>query len=332
MTDRPLWRRLRRLALAAACLCAAAGTARATTWDAYTYLSSDQQAGVRGLASLFAQLRQETAGALAITLHQGGSLPINATSITSTVADNVIQFGTDGFFSGNVPIAGLLRLPMLLRNSDEYARAAAIAAPYVAQAYDRKGIVVLGQFVYPLQTIWSRRRLTRLADIRGQKLRVTSVEMGEFVRRFGGIPLTMGTADVAAALDRGVVDGVLTASSGAGMIWKDLLKYNYRFPVQYANAIMIANRGAFTALPPATQTLLRRDVDAEDAWITGTMQAEEATLTTQLQAGGLVVTAADPADIAAAGQLLAPYWDAWAKARGPAAVAALGKIRAALDR
>lgn len=319
--------------IAILCLLSVSGrVAATTTWEAYTYLSSNEQAGVTGLAQLFDRLRKETDGALSINLHLGGSLPINATSITSTVADNVVQLGADGFFSGNVPIAGLLRLPMLLSNNDEFDKAAVIAAPYIERAYARKGIVVIGQYVYPLQTIWSRRKLTSLADIKGQKLRVTSVEMGEFIKRFGGIPLTMGTPDVPAALDRGVVDGVLTATSGAGMIWKDMLKYNYRFPVQYANAIMIVNKDAFDALPPATQDLLRRDMREEDAWMTGTMDSEEGELTKRLQSEGLVVTPADPADVAEASKRMAPYWDEWAKARGPEAVEALAKIRAAIGR
>jgi TRAP-type C4-dicarboxylate transport system substrate-binding protein len=332
--SRPAVRRFCIAAVVVGCLLGAAGrmASAATTWEAYTYLSSNEQAGVKGLQVLFEQVRKETGGELSINLHLGGSLPINATSITSAVADDVIQLGADGFFSGNVPLAGMLRLPMLLRNDAEFEKAAAIAAPYIERAYARKGIVVLGQYVYPLQTIWSRRKLTSLADIKGQKLRVTSVEMGEFVKRFGGIPLTMGTPDVPAALDRGVVDGVLTATSGAGLIWKDLLKYNYRFPVQYANAVIIVNKAAFDALPPATQDLLRRDTAQQDAWITSTMRSEEDALTAKLQSEGLVVTPADPADIQEADKRLASYWDEWAKARGPEAVEALGKIRAALGR
>lgn len=304
----------------------------ATTWEAYTYLPNSGQAGVKGLVTLFDQLRQDTAGGLVINLHLGGSLPINATSITPTVADNIVQFGSDGFFSGNVPIAGLLRLPMLLRSPEEFAKAEAIAAPYIDAAYLKKGVIALGEYTYPLQTIWSRRKLVGLADIKGQKLRVTSVEMGEFVRRFGGIPLTMGTSDVPAALDRGVIDGVLTATSGAGLTWKDLLKYNYRFPVQYANAVTIVNKSAFDALPPATQILLRSRTAAADNWITGTMTGEEDAQTTQLAKEGLIVTPAAPEDIKEAEQRLAPYWKEWAHARGPQATEALDKILAALGR
>jgi len=66
----------------------------ATTWESYTYLPNSGQAGVKGLVTLFDQLRQDTAGGLVINLHLGGSLPINATSITPTVADNIVQFGS----------------------------------------------------------------------------------------------------------------------------------------------------------------------------------------------------------------------------------------------
>lgn len=320
------------LSVAAACLLIAIAPARAVTWDAYTYLASSELVGVKGLNALFEQLRKETGGDLSITLHLGGSLPINATSITSTVADNVVQFGVDGFFSGNVPVAGLLRLPMLLSNMDELNKAAAIAQPYVDRAYARKGIVVLGQYIYPLQTIWSRRKLTSLADVKGQKLRVTSVEMGEFVKRFGGIALTLGSPEVPAALDRGVVDGALTATAGNAVMWKDMLKYNYRFPVQFANANIIVNREAFEALPAATQALLRKGVAAADASMTATMADEEESLTDGLRKEGMVVTVADPADVVEAGKRLAPYWDEWAKARGPEAIEALAKIRAAIGR
>ena len=304
----------------------------ATVWQAYTYLPNATQSAVKGLLALFDQIKDETKGDLAINLHLGGSLPINANNITPTVADNIVQFGTDGFFSGNVPVAELLRLPMLLRTTDEFATAEAIAAPYIAAAYLRKGVVALGEFTYPLQTIWSRQKLTSLADIKGQKLRVTSVEMGEFVKRFGGISLTMGTPDVPAALDRGVIDGVLTATSGAGLTWKDLLKYNYRFPVQFANAIIIVNKGAFEGLPATQQELLRTRVTAANKSITDTMTGEEETLTAQLAKEGLIVTPAEPADVEEAQKRMTPYWGEWAKSRGPQAVEALGKVRAALGR
>ncbi len=304
----------------------------AQTWEAYTYLPSSTVIGVKGMVEVFDRFRKETNGEFDIKLHLGGSLPINATNITQAVSDDVVQLGVDGFYSGNVPIAALLRLPMLIQTYDDMAKAERVLWPYVEAAYAKKGVVALGQFIYPTQSLYSRKPLKSLADIKGQKLRVTSIEMGEFVKRFGGIPLTIGTPDVPSALDRGVVEGVITANSGAGWLWKDLLKYNYRFPVVFANAIIIVNKEAFDKLTPQRQGMLRDGIRAANAKMTAEMRAEEDDLTKKMAAGGMIVTPTNPAEIPEATKRMAPYWDEWGKARGPEAAEALAKVRAALGR
>jgi TRAP-type C4-dicarboxylate transport system substrate-binding protein len=51
-----------------------------------------------------------------------------------------------------------------------------------------------------------------------------------------------------------------------------------------------------------------------------------------MAAGGMIVTPEKPEDRSAAEKLIAPYWDSWAKEKGPEAVEALKKVRAALGR
>jgi TRAP-type transport system periplasmic protein len=222
----------------------------AEKWAFYTYGSVATHPAVRGVNQMIEEIAKETKGALSFRLHLGGSLPISTTTITQAVSDGVVTIADDGFFLGNVPIAGVLRLPMLIRTTDEYSKAAAIMEPYVATAFARKGVVVLGEYLFPLQVPFSRKELRALKDIKGQKLRVSSPEQGEFVKRLGGVPVTLGTPEVAPALDRGVVDGVFTASAGGGILWKDLLKYNYRIGVNYFNSVIIVNKDAFERLAP----------------------------------------------------------------------------------
>ncbi len=116
----------------------------AATWEAYTYNPVATVAAVRGLNRIIDSVGQATDGALQMKLHLGGSLQINATNITQAVADGVVQFADDGFFTGNVPVGGVMRLPMLIRTDEEYARAAKIIAPFMAKAYEKKGILLLG--------------------------------------------------------------------------------------------------------------------------------------------------------------------------------------------
>src|SRR6201996_6004859 len=225
--------------------------AAAEQWDLYVYNAVATVSPVKGMNTIIEQIEKETNGELSIRLHLGGSLPINTTTITQAVSDDVVQMGDDGYFLGNVPIGGVLRLPMLLRTPDEYQKAAAIMTPYLVKAFEKKGLVVLGQYLYPFQVAYSSKKLTSLADIKGQKIRVTSPEQGEFIKRLGGHPAAHRRPQVPSALDRGVVDGVLTANTGGGNTWKDLLKYNFRIGVNYFNSVVIANKERFAKLSPA---------------------------------------------------------------------------------
>lgn len=319
-------------ALAAATSLVALPAHAAEKWNLYVYNAVSTVAAVKGLTKMTEEIEKETGGALSIRLHLGGSLPINTTTITPAVSDDVVQMGDDGYFLGNVPIGGVLRLPMLVQSHDEYDKAAAIMEPYLQKAFERKGVVVLGQYLYPYQVMYSSKKLTSLADVKGQKIRVTSPEQGEFIKRLGGVPVTIGAPEVPSALERGVVDGVLTANSGGGNIWKDLLKYNYRIGVNYFNSVIIANKERFGKLPPDVQAKVRKIVADNLPLITAAMEAEEEVLTKKFADGGMVITRAAKADAEQGLKLVAPYWDEWARSKGPEAVEALAKVRAALGR
>lgn len=320
---------LRGAATLAAATFAARSVAAQVAWHSYTYVPAETQAPARGVARIAEAMK---ADGLTLRAHLGGSLPINASNITQAVADNTVQFGDDGFFQGNVPIGGVTRLPMLMTTADEMAQASAIVLPYLEAAYAKKNIVLLGYYHYPVQSAWSRKKLASLDEFKGSKMRVTSAEQGEFVRRFGGVPITIGAAEVPSALDRGVVDGVFTAASGGGRIWKDLLKYQYGIGPNYFDAVLIANKDAFDKLTAAQQAKLRQLAQQAAQWITAETMKEEDEVTVQLKAAGMTMTPASARDIAAGSERMAGYWDEWAKSRGPQAVEVLAKIRAALKR
>ena len=304
----------------------------AENWDLYIYNPVATVAAVKGMNVIIEQIEKETNGELKIRLHLGGSLPINTTNITPAVSDDVVQMGDDGYFTGNVPIAGILRLPMLIRTRDEYAKAAAVVDPYLEAAFGKKGLVVLGQYLYPFQVAYSRNKLTSLSDFKGQKIRVTSPEQGEFIKRLGAVPVTLGAPEVPSALDRGVVDGVLTANTGGGNTWKDLLKYSYRLGVNYFNSVVIANKDRFAKLPPDVQAKVKKIVKDNMPLITSAMENDEDTLTKKFAEGGMIVTIPTQADQDQAAKIVASFWDEWAKSKGPDATNAVKQARAALGR
>jgi len=329
---------LRAATIAAACALSttltfsiSAGTAAAEEWNFYMHQSAPNFATSRGAKLFTEEVEKATNGELKVRLHLAGTLQINASNMTQAVGENVVQIGDDLFNSGNIPVAGIPRLPMLIQSYEDFAKADAVLKPYLERAFKQKGSTVLAAYTYPMQFVWGRKKIESLDDIKGLKLRVAQPEQGEFVRRFGGTSITMSAPEVPSALDRGVVDGIFTAGVGA-VLWKDLLKYGYVMIVNVNNSYFIANTEAFEKLSPQLQATVRKVAEESAQWDQDTMKKEEAESVQTLGAMGYTFTKAKPEEISRAVQAMQPYWDEWAKSRGPDVVEALAKVRAALGR
>jgi TRAP-type C4-dicarboxylate transport system substrate-binding protein len=306
--------------------------AHAQTWMAYTNGPSDTMTTTKGLKTILDRITAETNGEVKFRLRLGGSLPIQSSNITQAVGSGSIQFAEDGFFQGNVKVSNILRLPMLLHTPQDYDLAAKTLEPYIEKEFAQQGVVVLGRYIYPHQTAYSAKPLAQLADFNQQKIRVTSAEQSEIISRFGGIPVSMGTPEVASALQSGALDGALTANSGGGRLWRESFRFNYRFPVNYFDGLYIVNKTRFDKLKPETQQKIRAIVAEVAPQTTRNMLAEEEALGKTFADAGMKITAAQQADIDKATEMIRPYWDQWAKQQGPEVVEALGKVRAALKR
>ena len=309
-----------------------APTARAAeNWNFYMHQSAPNFATSRGAKQLTEEIDKATGGEIKVRLHLSGTLQISASNITQAVGENVVQMGDDLFNSGNIPVAGIPRLPMLVQSYEDFAKVSAVLQPYVEKAFAQKGSTVLGSYTYPLQMMWGRKKLESLDDLRGLKMRVAQPEQGEFVRRFGGTSITMSAPEVPAALDRGVVDGIFTAGVGA-VLWKDQLKYGYQLIVNVNNSYFIVNNGAYAKLSPDLKAKLKKATEDAARWNQETMQKEEAESVQVLTTAGYIFTKGKPDEVTRAVNAVKPYWDEWAKSRGADVVEALAKVRAALNR
>jgi TRAP-type C4-dicarboxylate transport system substrate-binding protein len=326
-------RRALRTVAAASALAPTISRAQASVnWIAYSYVPAATLAPAKVFQEIIERVAKETNNGFQIKYHLGGSLSIKVTDITTAVGDDVIQLGDDGFQQGNVPITGILRLPMLITTTQEFEKALAIMKPYVDKAYDKKGVTVLTTYYFPVQFAWSAKKLTSLDDLKGQKIRATSPEQIEFLKRFGANGLTVGAPEVPSALERGVVDGVLTANAGGGKVWKDLLKYGYEIGLNFVEANIIANKERLAALPANYREALTKAVVELAPKMTRTMAAEESEEKTKRKAEGLTFTVATADDYKRGVERMASFWDEWAKSKGAETQEALKKVRQALGR
>jgi len=304
----------------------------AESWKVYSHLPNGTMAGAEGLKQVLETVEKETGGAIKFQMNLAGSLPIAASDITQAVADNIVQFGDDGFFLGNITIAGILRQPLLLKDSEEYAKALAIVQPHVERAYEKKGVLMLGTYHYPLITVFGNKPIASLADLQGKKLRMTSPEQAAFLKAFGGSGITVNPPDVPSSIQRGAVDGVLTAASGGGRIWQDLLTHNFRLGLDYFQGFFIVNKEAFGKLPPAVQASIRANVAKVAPTITDRLHRTESEAVDEFRKRGMIITEATGADVAEATKRMSEVWAEWAKSRGAEHEKVLAEVRQALGK
>lgn len=314
------------------CLATGPATAATMNWRCYTFLPSSTDPAYLALVTLTRNIEAATNGAVHITCNVGGSLPIKSSTIPTAIRDNVLQFGlTDsGSYTGFVPIAGLMSLPGLYQNDAALEVGIKLLRPTLDQLFAKQNVKLLGVSYYPPQVLWSTNRLKSIGDIKGQKIRVTTAEQAEFAKRAGAIPVSIDTPEVPAALQRGIVSAVLTSSAGGGRIWHDLLKSNLRVGVNYVVVIFTANLQNFNKLTPDLQRKISDLTEKAATDLTQLLRDNESSLTGSFAKDGMTVTQGADTDAKAITTMMRPYWNEWAKSRGPDAESQLQKLRAAL--
>lgn len=301
-------------------------------WQAYTYWGSPQPVAAAGFIELSKRIEEASNGEITIKFNIGGSLSIAAANISSAVSDDIIQIADDYYNQGVVEASAILALPQLASNAEEMSKVVDIVRPSIERDYGKLGVIPLGYYVYPQQVIWSRGDIASLADIKGKKIRVSSVENGQFIELFGGFPVTLGSAEVPGALERGLVDGVVTASAGGVVTYKDLIKSSYRIAINYPVSWIVVNKERFEALPADLQEAIRKlVVDATEAQ-TLAIEVDDQTMTTQFGDGGITITPVSESDLTLARERSVEIWDDWGKDRSQEVRDLLAQARAALGR
>lgn len=310
--------------------CGGGGTSatQSVTWTGYTYTDStttDPYQSLKRLAEK--QIPKATDGSVNITMHPGGSMGIKAENITQAVGDNSIQFASDAFYQGNMSLGGILALPLLYNSREDFQHAFDIVQPALQDQAHKRGVEILGQYLYPPQTIFTTKPVTSLRDLKGLKVRVSSPQQAALMKALGANPLTLGTPEVATSLQRGVIDAVLTASSGGARSYSEMLTHNYRLQVNWVSATVEVNKKAFDKLTTDQQRAIKNAVKETGRKVTATLKRQEGQLTQQYDNKGMVITEPTAAEQQKATNLVRQYWQTWASDESPRAEQLLSRIK-----
>jgi TRAP-type C4-dicarboxylate transport system substrate-binding protein len=307
--------------------------ASAEDWKCYHSISAATVPTYVALVRIAEDLEKITKGRVKVKCNVGGSLPIDANSISPAVADGILDLVGTEYISGYVPVAGITVMPGLYADQKEYDKAYKVLEPIVKREFEKRGIVTLGKYYYPDQTIWGTIVITKLSDIKGKVMRVANDEQSEFAKAVGAVPVVLPTADVAPALQRGAVQLALTAAAGAGRIWHDHFHSVMLNAANLSIGWIQISKKRWDRLSPEEQKALQASADKHTAWATQELNDDtEKLLKEWKEKENLVITPKDPAAQAEIAKALEPYWKKWAEERGPEAIKALAAIRAAIGK
>tara|TARA_R110002050_G_scaffold260658_2_gene400343 strand:+ start:72608 stop:73579 length:972 start_codon:yes stop_codon:yes gene_type:complete len=305
------------LAILFAAVAFAAAPANATEWKGYTFHPTTGVPEYEFLNRIADEVKEETGGALIITNTPGGTLPIKGNDIAQAVADGIIPFAaaTSGT-TGLIPVYGLTRLPMLFSNPEEVQKVVdEVMYDTIAEAMDKQDIKLLGFWWYPAHSIWTKEPIESMADIDGMKLRVTTKQQAALIEQYGAVPVQIATAEVAPALQQGIVDGVLTSAAGS-RLWIEMLKGNLQIEFNYGTSLIIANKQEFEALPQDVQEKLQTAATKAARWVTETLAEEDKGLRQSYVDNGLMLVQPTSEELAEAKKRSKTVWVEEAKQIG----------------
>lgn len=339
MTFRGVNRRQVLQGLGAAGMITAAGGTRAFAapmkWDFTIYYGPGHSLTnlYMGLAD---DIRARTNGELDITVRTAGEMPFKATEAVPVLGSGQVEMALayQGFVAGTTRVAAVPGLPFLMRNAEEAESAMEVLVPHINKKLNEQGCEMLlwsGQN-WPQNAYGRGEPMQRLEDFKGRNARGSSPEQGDIIRKYGGAAVTLTTAEVPEAMNRGVVDAVFTGAANiTGSKWTEFLDWGYFCDPHTGIEYVLINKDLYSDLPEDFRTAIDGAVSEGQASFAAARKTANDEAVAQMRETMTIVEAA-PEDVARYETDWAPYWDEWAASGGPDVEAAMKDVREKLGK
>jgi TRAP-type C4-dicarboxylate transport system substrate-binding protein len=130
-------------------------------------------------------------------------------------------------------------------------------------------VKLLGIWPFGPQVLFCKKPITKLADVKGLKVRVYDQSLAKFISSLGGTPVALSFPETHQSLSLGVVDCAITGASSANSAgWPEVSTHQLPIAFQVAlNAYAITLK-SWNQLKPDQQAKLQAAFDAqtEDVW------------------------------------------------------------------
>ena len=181
-----------------------------------------------------------------------------------------IATGQLGHSAGDMPINDATDLAGLSPTIEDFKKVTdSFRAELSAHYANNIGVEILTMQSFQAQILYCRDEFRGLADLKGRKVRGSGASQADFVKYFGGIPVSMSFGEVQQGLQQGVIDCAITGTLGGySAKWYEGANFLYTLPINWGSGVTAANKSWWDGLTEQHKNLLRSELSKleEEMW------------------------------------------------------------------
>ena len=158
------------------------------------------------------KLAELSGGELTVKVHFGGSLvkggPPQYGALLQGVSD--LAFSLPGYLGPKFPFSNSVTIPGITQNAEDATNKLWNAMDVIETEYDAK---VIALWAVDPKILLTRKPISALSDLKGQKIRVTSKQDESYVNKLGAVSVASGVTVIHQNFTNGVIDGVHIGAS-----------------------------------------------------------------------------------------------------------------------
>jgi len=305
------------------------------TWTLDTYFPAGLYLS-DGVQDFCDGVNARSGGGFVIEPVYGSALGVAGPDVANALGAGTFEVAYTAFpyLSNDMPVMGVMGLPMLCKNSYEGFMSDFVLQPYYRSELATRNIAqVGGLWSFPRQIVWSKSPVNTIEDFRGLTFRAGSAEATMLMDKLGAEVISMAQPEVYTALQRGMLDAILGSTATAiGVSAWEVLDYGIDLTVSLGGSGLLINQDAWNELPAKYQIVVTEEASRVAAELNKKAITEGEAGWQQLTSKGIQRINPDPALADEIAVLAAPIWDQWALQKGGAAAQALAELRAVLGR
>ena len=173
-----------------------------------------------------------------------------------------VPFGTAMLSISTAPLLGAIDLPGLSPDMATLRRVVAAFRPVMEQHLrEQMGIELLALYAYPAQVMFCETAFSSFADLKGRRVRVSSLHMADMVTAMHAIPVLTGFAEIMPKMQANAMDCVVTGTmSGNTIGLHKVTSHLHPMAMSWGLSMFGANGAAWAALPAEQRALIKRQL------------------------------------------------------------------------